>query len=64
MAYREEAGLGQLLIIVTLYAVMIAGWIMNIMTLWNTMDGPLTAKMIVRIAGIFVFPLGSILGYL
>ncbi len=45
-------------------AAMIAGWIMNIMTIWNTYDLPLTGKFVLRIIGIFVFPIGGVLGYL
>ncbi len=40
------------------------GWVMNIMTIWHTMDAPLTAKLILRCIGVFVFPVGGILGYL
>ncbi len=64
MAYRDEPGLAYYLTILAIWAVMGAGWILNIMSLWHSMDNPVTAKMIVRIAGIFVFPLGAILGYL
>jgi hypothetical protein len=48
----------------TVWALMLYGWIANIVTLWSSFEDPLTAKMIVRLAGIFVFPLGAILGYL
>lgn len=64
MSYKDEPGIAYYLTILALWAAMAAGWILNIMSLWHTMDGPLTAKMIVRVAGIFVFPLGAILGYL
>ncbi len=43
---------------------LVVGWIMNIMTIWHTLDGPLTAKLILRCIGVFVFPVGGILGYL
>jgi len=69
MAYRETDGeLASFVIMMTVWALMLAlmlyGWIANIVTLWSSFDDPLTAKMIVRLAGIFVFPLGAILGYL
>ncbi len=40
------------------------GWIMNLITIWHTMDSPVTAKFIARVAGIFVFPVGAVLGFL
>lgn len=49
---------------IVLVATLIAGWIMNIMTIWNTYDLPLTGKFVLRIIGIFVFPIGGVLGYL
>ena len=64
MAYRETGELASFVIMMTVWALMLYGWIANIVTLWSSFDDPLTAKMIVRLAGIFVFPLGAILGYL
>ncbi len=64
MAYKDEPGLAYYLTIISIWVVMLAGWVLNIMSLWHSIDNPVTAKMIVRIAGIFVFPLGAILGYL
>lgn len=40
------------------------GWAMNVMTIWHTSDLPLTAKFILRVVGIFVFPIGGILGFI
>jgi hypothetical protein len=39
------------------------GWLMNLIILWNMPLDPLTGQLIVRIIGIFVAPLGVILGY-
>jgi hypothetical protein len=39
------------------------GWIMNIITLWTMPLDPLTGQLIIRIIGIFVAPLGAILGF-
>jgi len=39
------------------------GWLMNLITLWTMPLDPLTGQLIVRIIGIFVAPLGVILGY-
>lgn len=57
----EISGLAALLIIGVL---VVAGWVMNIMSIWNTIDNPLTAKFILRVIGIFVAPIGAILGWL
>ena len=64
MSKNDQYDLASFIMIMIIWAFMVAGWIMNIMTLWNTIDDPLTAKVVVRIAGIFIFPLGAILGYL
>ncbi len=53
-------GLTYLVVIPTL----VVGWIFNVMSIWHTMDGSLTAKLILRCIGVFVFPVGGILGYL
>ena len=39
------------------------GWLMNLITLWTMPLDPLTGQLIVRIIGIFVAPLGVVLGY-
>jgi hypothetical protein len=39
------------------------GWLMNLITLWTMPLDPLTGQFIVRIIGIFIAPLGVILGY-
>jgi hypothetical protein len=39
------------------------GWLMNLITLWTMPLDPLTGQLIVRIIGIFVAPLGAILGF-
>lgn len=54
------------LIVVLLYLAIIigtaAGWILNIVDLIH-MTG-LSGMMVARVVGIFVFPLGAVLGYL
>ena len=42
----------------------IVGWIMNIVTIAHTTFTPFTGELALRLAGIFVFPLGSVMGYL
>lgn len=39
------------------------GWILNIADLVSAMDGSISAEFLLRIVGVFVAPLGAILGY-
>ncbi len=48
----------------TLIAAVALGWVFNVMAIWHSIDNPITAKFILRCIGIFVLPIGAILGYL
>lgn len=53
------------LILVAIWLAAIGGWIANIVKLAGmNFDGPITTWIVLRIAGIFVAPMGSVLGYL
>lgn len=41
----------------------VAGWIMNIFAIAGSFTEPLTGLFVLRIVGIFVAPLGAVLGY-
>lgn len=41
----------------------IVGWIINIVQLFSTSFEPLTAVAVLRVVGVFVPPLGAIMGY-
>lgn len=41
----------------------VIGWVMNIVAIVHTCCTPLTGMLVVRIVGIFVAPLGAVLGY-
>jgi len=41
----------------------IVGWVMNIFDIVAAVSDPITAMFIIRCVGIFVAPLGAILGY-
>ena len=43
--------------------VMCFGWVMNIIAIAHTADLPLSGMFLLRVAGIFVVPLGCVLGY-
>ncbi len=49
--------------IITL-SVLAVGWVFNLMNIWHSIDAPMTAKFILRCIGVFVFPVGGILGYI
>ena len=44
----------------------ISGWVMNVIALWNlaVAGGPITMEAGMRAAGVFIAPLGAILGWL
>lgn len=49
--------------VIILWILGIIGWVMNIVDIISMMSGELTAMLIIRLVGVFVFPLGAILGY-
>ena len=48
---------------ILIWFAVVAGWIMNVLTIANHLSDPLTIMIIFRMVGIFVFPIGVILGY-
>mgnify|MGYP003341023507 CR=1 FL=1 len=40
------------------------GWVMNIVQLYHSSFSEITGQLILRVIGIFVAPLGSVMGYL
>lgn len=64
MKYRFDNDTPSLILVVLMLAVMvaaIAGWVMNIFKLMDA-DG-ITVETIVRVIGIFLAPLGGIVGW-
>ena len=41
----------------------IAGWIMNIFSIFNMMASDISAELIIRLVGVVVLPIGIIAGY-
>lgn len=62
MKVRVTSTAGILGVIAFMFA-MGAGWVMNILEIVNQCCEPLTGLMVIRIIGIFVAPLGAVLGY-
>jgi hypothetical protein len=52
------------LIILALWGLAAVGWVLNIVEIFKMVNDPLTGMLILRAVGIFVAPLGAILGYL
>lgn len=41
----------------------LVGWVMNILTIIHTTSAPITGLFVARVAGIFIAPLGAVLGW-
>lgn len=52
------------LVFIGFWVLAVGGWIANIVKLVSAINDPITTMEILRIAGIVVAPLGSILGFL
>lgn len=52
------------MIVVCLWLLAAGGWIANIVKIFAIMNDPITGMFILRIVGIFVAPVGAVLGYL
>lgn len=52
------------LMIVGIWLAVVGGWIANIVKLIGMTIDPLTLEVILRAVGIFVFPLGAVMGFL
>lgn len=59
---------GYALAVVLIYAALIIGggigWVLNIVDIVNSDFGNITGMLVIRIIGVFVAPLGAVLGYL
>ncbi len=51
------------LFLVILIPIITVGWVWNIIKLLNVLDDPFSAKIVLRMLGIPLFPLGAIIGY-
>ena len=63
MSIRRAVTIVQLLV-VAITVTVAAGWFMNIFKLLDMSVTPLTTWLIVRVIGIFLPPLGGVLGYI
>ena len=51
-------------IIIAIWLALIGGWIANLVKFIDLLGGPLTSWFVDHLVGVFVLPLGSLLGYL
>jgi len=63
MKYQKGFTITELIILV-IFLVGSIGWVMNIVSLAHSSFEPLTGMVVLRVIGIFVPPLGAVLGYL
>ena len=59
---RETVGVASGLLFLVMIAAAIIGWVLNIVTIAHS-TGEISGMLVLRVIGIFVAPLGSILGY-
>ena len=59
----NNMGVFGLLFLISFVITMMASWIVNVVKIFGCSFDPLTAIPILRIVGIFVAPLGSVLGF-
>lgn len=58
-----DIGIVGVLGLIALLIAAAAGWVMNIAAIVHALSEPVTGMLIFRCVGIFVAPLGAILGY-
>lgn len=52
------------LLLVTVFVLGLAGWVMNIMTIAGSSFNDLTGLLVLRVVGIFIAPMGAVLGWI
>ena len=64
MKQKIVIGWFPMLMLVSFFVVAFGGWVANIVKLFGTSFDPLTAMAVMRVVGIFMAPIGSVLGFL
>ena len=60
---KINLSIGPYIALLAFIVLMIGGWIANIFKFFGMLDGGVSAMFIARIVGVFVAPLGSLLGF-
>ena len=63
MAKEVDVGLFGAITILALVVAAVIGWVMNIITIAHSEFVPITGLLVLRIVGIFIGPIGAVLGY-
>ena len=66
VTYKADSETGAILAYIVFLGVVIAavaGWVMNIITIAHSNFSDLTGLLVLRVVGIFIAPLGAILGW-
>lgn len=64
MSSSEAGAIGAALIWLVIVVAAVYGWVMNIIQLYHSSFNDITGQLILRVVGIFVAPLGAVMGYL
>ncbi len=64
MTTKIKVGLFTWLMILTVVILGFAGWVMNIMTIAGSNFNDLTGLLVLRVVGIFIAPMGAVLGWI
>ena len=67
MRYNKGYTLVELMIALLTFTVTIGGsygWVMNIVKVFGSSFDPIAGQVVLRVVGIFVPPLGAVMGYL
>ena len=60
---KYDIGTVAAIAILVVFIAGIVGWVMNIVNLIGTIGSSIDAEFVLRLVGVFVAPLGAILGY-
>lgn len=50
--------------IVAIWLAGILGWVLNLVTIFDSSFSPITGPLVLRIIGVFIAPIGAVLGYI
>lgn len=63
MSARENTAVIVVLLYIVLIIGSLIGWVLNVIDLLQTIGGGFTTLFVLRVVGVFVAPLGAILGW-
>lgn len=63
MKITSDTGLIAALLIIVVWLAGVVGWVMNIVAIATGTFDPVTPMMVLRLIGVFMLPLGGVLGW-